>query len=94
MRQFDLYEFAGYLAPGTLCLVGLSIAKWGIRQNPLLNNPSIGSAAVFLILAFVAGHVVQLVGKGLEWAWWWALYQKKWPQDWVWMKHRRFLLIL
>lgn len=71
MRQFDFYEFTGTLAPGTLTLLGLGVLYAPLWQ--LLNDRalSVGDLALFLILAYITGHLTQAIGNVLEAGWWW-----------------------
>jgi len=81
MRQFDFYEFAAILAPGTLSLLGLSLAYPGGDVLGRLNNLSVGGLGVVVILAYVAGHLTQAIGNFIESLWW-----KAWsgmPTDWI-----------
>ena len=81
MKQFDFYEFTGILAPGATVLTGaiLLFPGWGLHA--LIKDISIGGMGVFVVLAYVLGHLVQAVGNGIESVWW-----KLWggrPTDWV-----------
>jgi hypothetical protein len=81
MRQYDFYQYAGIVAPGTVALVGFAVAyppvaDW-LRQNDL----TIGEFGIVAVLAYVAGHLVQAVGNALEFLWWRAFGGN--PTDWV-----------
>jgi len=70
MRQFDFYEFTGILAPGALTLVGFGLAYTPAWQILVDRTLSFGDLGVFLILAYIAGHLTQAVGNMLEAVWW------------------------
>lgn len=81
MKQFDFYEFAGILVPGATVLTGavLLFPGWGLPA--LIKDTSVGGLGVFVVLAYVLGHLVQAVGNGIEWVWW-----RLWggmPTDWL-----------
>lgn len=81
MRSFDFYEFAGVIAPGALVLFGILALHPELRALLVSKDLTVGGLGLFVILAYVAGHLTQAVGNGIEWAWW-----KCWkgmPTDWV-----------
>lgn len=81
MRTFDFYEFAGIIAPGAVVVTGLAVLHPPLKQLVGDQGLSLGEFGIFIVLAYVAGHLVQAVGNLLEWAWWklWG----GWPSDWV-----------
>jgi hypothetical protein len=81
MKKFEFYEFAGILAPGALAVYGL--ARIYPELGILVRNEkvSFGELGLLLILAFVAGHLVQAFGNFVEWVWWKCA--GGWPSDWV-----------
>lgn len=81
MKQFDLYEFAGVLAPGTTFLVVISVIFPEIGELIQKQDITLGSLGLIVILSYVGGHIVQGVGDLLEkfyWYWWGGK-----PTDWV-----------
>ncbi len=66
MRPFDFYEFAGVIAPGAVVLYVLWLILPDVAPFLTTRELSIGSLGLFVILAYVAGHLVQAVGNGLE----------------------------
>lgn len=89
MRQFDFYEFTGILAPGATVLTGAVFLFPGWGLPTLIKDTSVGGLGVFVVLAYVLGHLVQAVGNGIESAWW-----KLWggmPTDWLRTKPDRLL---
>ena len=71
MRRFDFYEFVGYIAPGTILLLGLSLLFPSVGTFVNAQATSLGDFGIFLVLAYVAGHLIQAVGNMLETIWWW-----------------------
>ncbi len=87
MQRLNYYEFLGYLAPGGTLLFGLSVIYPTLTTFLSATNFTIGSLGLFIILSFVAGHIAQAVGNGLEFLWWKAW--GGWPSDWPRLgKHR------
>jgi hypothetical protein len=81
MRQFDFYEFTGILVPGVAALAGVLMLVPGLMPMAAVKDFSIGGFGLLVVLAYVAGHLVQAVGNLAEWLWW-----KAWggmPTDWV-----------
>lgn len=81
MRQFDFYEFTGVIAPGAVSLFGIAILFPELGKRLQGQDFTVGSFGLFVLLAYVAGHLVQALGNAVEWAWW-----KPWggmPTDWV-----------
>jgi hypothetical protein len=83
MRQFDFYEVVAVIAPGMVLIIGVVFLFYPDQQQNCLSiaNLSLGSLGVGLILAYVAGQLLQVVGNGIESIWW-----KLWggmPTDWL-----------
>jgi hypothetical protein len=79
MKEFDFYEFTGVLAPGAVAVYGFAriYPELGIfDQNKEI---SFGEFGVLLILAYVAGHLVQSIGNFVEWILWKGA--GGWPSD-------------
>lgn len=81
MRTFDFYEFAGIIAPGAVTMAGLAVLHPPLKQFGGEQGLSLGEFGIFVVLAYVAGHLVQAVGNLLECGWWAAW--GGWPSDWV-----------
>jgi hypothetical protein len=81
LRTFDFYEFAGIVAPGTVVVTGVAVLHPPLKQVVGDQNLSLGEFGIFVVLAYVAGHLVQAVGNLVEWGWWklWG----GWPSDWI-----------
>jgi len=88
MRQFDFYEFAGVIVPGTVFLVGAAILAEPIRKL-VFGELSVGEATLSVIAAYGIGHLIQALGNLIEWGWW-----RAWggiPSDWVRSQRHRLL---
>ncbi|HXO17696.1 MAG TPA: hypothetical protein VN909_05960 [Candidatus Dormibacteraeota bacterium] len=73
MRDFDAYEYVGVIAPGAVVAVGLFLQWPHAKEAVLSKDFSLGSFGVFLISAFVLGHLVQGVGNVLEAVFFWPV---------------------
>jgi hypothetical protein len=79
MRQFDFYEFTGVIAPGTVILLAAALI-WPDHLGGIQKlDVTVGGFGLALLLAYVAGHLLQAVGNLLEAAWWKLL--GGWPSD-------------
>lgn len=81
MRQFDFYEFTGILVPGAAALAGVLMLVPGLMPMSGVKDFSIGGFGLLVVIAYVAGHLIQAIGNLAEWLWW-----KAWggvPTDWV-----------
>lgn len=72
MRQFDFYEFTGILVPGAAALAGVLTLVPGLMPMSAVKDFSIGGFGLLVVLAYVAGHLVQAIGNLVEWLWWMA----------------------
>jgi hypothetical protein len=86
MKKFDFYEFTGVLAPGAVAVYGLAriYPELGILVRD--EKVSFGELGLLLILAYVAGHLIQTFGNLIEWIWWKCA--GGWPSDWVRARNR------
>ena len=78
MRQLDFYEFAGIVAPGVVLITTSLLA---VMEPPVLLEMNLGASAIFIIFAYVIGHILQGIGNWFELAWW-KLFGGM-PTDWV-----------
>jgi hypothetical protein len=63
--KFNAYEFIGILAPGGTILFGLALIFPELKAVFFEQGFSLGDLGLFVILAFVAGHLIQAVGNAL-----------------------------
>lgn len=80
MRKFDFYEFAGILTPGATVIVGISVIFPSIGAFLKGAEFSVGDLGIFVLIAYVGGHLVQAVGNLIEYLWWKS--RGGWPTDW------------
>jgi hypothetical protein len=83
MKDFDFYQVVGVIAPGTVVVIGGVFLFYPDQQQLLvsISGVSLGSLGVGLILAYVAGQLLQAVGNAVETVWWWLWGGM--PTDWV-----------
>jgi ABC-type Fe3+ transport system permease subunit len=66
-RNFDFYEYAGIIIPGTVLVMAL---VWLFPEGRALfskDGVTLGELGLFVIIAYAAGQLVQAIGNGLEW---------------------------
>lgn len=79
-HRFNFYEYAEAIVPGAVIVMSLLV----IFNHPAganLTDWSLGTFALFLLISYATGHVVQIIGTVLE-AFWWRLLSGM-PIDWV-----------
>ena len=81
MRTPEYYEFAGLLAPGSLVLAGILLIYPSLKDILMSEHLSFGGFGIFLIFAFIAGHITQAIGNLLERGWW--KLQNGMPTNWI-----------
>jgi len=80
MRQFDFYEFTGVITPGVVILVAASFVWPDYLGNVKRLDVSLGGLGLAVMIAYVAGHLLQALGNLLEDGWWRLVGGK--PSDW------------
>lgn len=80
-EKFDFYEYAGIIAPGSALLLGLMVIMPELRTSFGTEGVTFGEFGMFLLVAYVVGHLVQSLGNALEWCWWRVTGGI--PSDWV-----------
>lgn len=80
MRQFDFYEFAGVLVPGTTLLFGVTVCVPAVKDSVFDQALTIGEATLSLIAVYGLGHLNQAAGNCIETALWAA--RRGWPTNW------------
>lgn len=81
MKKIDFFEFTAVLAPGAVTIYGLARIYPDLGLLLADEQISFGDLGLLLVLAYVAGHLVQSFGNLIEWVWWKSV--GNWPTDWV-----------
>lgn len=83
MKDLDYYEVFAVIAPGMVLIIGAVFLFFPEKYDTLnsLSNVSLGSLGVGMLLAYVAGQLLQAVGNIIEQLWWWSWQGK--PLDWI-----------
>ncbi len=68
--RFDAYEYVGVIAPGAVAIAAGAILFPEVRELTGGSDISVGDLGLFVILSYVAGHLLQAVGSGVEWLVW------------------------
>ena len=69
-KSFDTYEVVGVIAPGVVVTLLLALENPALRSLLGKDGLSVGDLGLFLVLAFVLGHLLQALGNVLELAVW------------------------
>jgi hypothetical protein len=89
MKSFDFYEFAGVLTPGAVVLYVVSRISPEVAPFIEGKDFTLGDLGLFVILAYVAGHLVQAFGNLVERALWKPLGGV--PTNWLLQKRQELL---
>jgi hypothetical protein len=81
MKTFDFYEFTGVLCPGVVVLFAVALIVPAFGPVLLDHSVTFGDLGLFVVLSYVAGHLVQALGNLLEVGIWWMFGGM--PSDWV-----------
>lgn len=80
MRKLDFYEFAGVIAPGVVVLLVAALIWPDYVGNIQKLDVTLGGLGLALLIAYVAGHLLQGIGNLFEEVWWKVM--GGWPSDW------------
>ena len=80
-REFDFYEFAGVILPGTMVIFFIAIFSQTFKSVLIGGKFDLGELGIFVLLAYIAGHLVQAVGNIWEPVFW--KLQGGIPTSWV-----------
>jgi hypothetical protein len=64
--SFDAYEYVGVIIPGALPTLAASLLIPEVASVISSEGVELGTLGIFLIMSFVVGHVVQLIGNWIE----------------------------
>ena len=87
--RFDAYEYVGVIAPGSVAIFAAAFLFPEVRQLMTGADVSVGGLGLFVIMSYVAGHLLQAVGNAVERIAWWPLGGM--PTQWV-LRHNDKLL--
>jgi len=89
MKKFDFYEFTGILIPGVVILYTVSMIIPELSFLAHNQAVSVGDLGLFVVLSYVAGHLIQAFGNILEQIFW--SLNCGIPSDWP-RTRKKFLL--
>ncbi len=69
MDKFELYELLALILPGAVLLYGISLLFPELILFKFNEEFSVGSFGVFVLIAYATGHIVQVLGGGIELIW-------------------------
>ncbi|WP_440997540.1 hypothetical protein [Arhodomonas sp. SL1] len=87
--KFDAYEIIGVIAPGSVFIFGVTLLFPDFKSVFFEQGFSVGDLGLFVVLSFVAGHLVQAAGNLVEIVIWKPLGGM--PTDWLVHNPRRLL---
>lgn len=87
--KFDAYEVIGVIAPGSILLFGFALLFPDLKALFFAQGFSLGDLGLFLVLSFVAGHLIQALGNVLEMIVWTPLGGM--PTTWLIKKPERLI---
>ncbi|MCH8801416.1 MAG: hypothetical protein IH963_10960 [Chloroflexi bacterium] len=90
MRSPTFYEFTGIIVPGAVLLVAVGLIFDVGSAEQFVVPDSAAGAIVYLVLAYVFGHLIAGVANCLEAAYWRPFGGK--PEEWPVPKHKRWKL--
>jgi hypothetical protein len=79
--KFDAYDYVGVIAPGSVAILAAGVIYPDLRLVNIGSETSIGGLGLFLIMSFVAGHLLQSIGSLIGNALWWPFGGL--PTQWV-----------
>jgi hypothetical protein len=79
--DFDYYEIRGVIVPGAIVVAAAGILWADLKAIGGGTDFSLGELGIFVVLSFVAGHLVAAFGNLFEAAWWWL--RRGWPSEWI-----------
>lgn len=87
MKQFDYYEFTAILVPGAAFLISLGVLFPDVFGERYLQTISVGDFGIFVVAAYVFGHIIQSFGNIYERIVW--KFFKGQPTDWILAQNNR-----
>ncbi|PLX93320.1 MAG: hypothetical protein C0621_08000 [Desulfuromonas sp.] len=69
-EKFNAYEYIGVIAPGTVVVFAVTLVSPEVKQFLVDGGTTLGGLGLFLILSFIAGHLLQGLGNWFENIFW------------------------
>lgn len=79
--KFDAYEYIAVIAPGAVAIFGGSLVFPELKAYISNGSVTIGGLGIFVILSYIAGHLLQAFGNLLEKALWFPFGGM--PTQWI-----------
>lgn len=89
MKDFNFYEFAGILVPGTIVVLGARSIFPELAVAIPQSDGGFDELGVFLVVAYAGGHLVQAIAHIFENLWW--KVNGGMPSDWIRSGNRQLL---
>ncbi|WGT48658.1 hypothetical protein [Thioclava nitratireducens] len=68
--NFDFYEYAGIIVPGSVLTFGAMVLAPDLREYLLSQGINFGELGLFVVLSYAVGQLVQGLANLVEWFWW------------------------
>ena len=65
-REFSFYEFVAILAPSAILLYAVQLILEYVYQKQIVDFGKIGETAIFVIICYGVGHIIQSLGNFYE----------------------------
>jgi len=69
-EKFNAYEYIGVIAPGSVVVFAVTLVSPEVKQFLVDDGTTLGGLGLFLILSFIAGHLLQGLGNWFENIFW------------------------
>jgi hypothetical protein len=79
-KDFSFYEFTGVIVPGATLVLGIALQSAKLRLLFIGESFGVGQLGLFVVVAYVAGHLIQSVGNQLERLLW---LRRGMPSTWI-----------
>jgi hypothetical protein len=86
-KEYSFYEFVGILVPAVILLYGGQLIYEHVHQKQIVDFSKVGEAAIFVVVCYGVGHLIQALGNIFE-SILWFIYGGM-PTNWL-MKKNRF----
>lgn len=85
-KEFSFYEFVGILVPAVILLYGGQLIYEHVQQKQIVDFSKIGETAIFVVVCYGVGHIIQALGNIFE-SILWFIYGGM-PTKWLTTKNR------